>query len=105
MTADTAWGDDGGRVTRPTTLTHRLEYLALRTFIGVLTPLGARGAAAASGAIARLGYRLFRIRRGVVERQVAAAFPELNASAVRRIALESYDNRSEERRVGKECRL
>ena len=80
------------REARAPTLAHRLEYFALRCFVGALTPLGVRGAAATAGAIAQLGYWPFGIRRGVVQRQVAAAFPELNASAVRRVAREAYDN-------------
>jgi KDO2-lipid IV(A) lauroyltransferase len=45
-----------------------------------------------AGAITRLGYFPFRIRRGVVERQIRAAFPELGAREVARIARESYTN-------------
>lgn len=80
------------REARSPTLVQRIEYVAFRAFVGTLAPLGVRGAAAASGAIATLGYRPFGIRRGVVERQVAAALPELDRAAVRRIARASYDN-------------
>ena len=80
------------RERRPPTFAHRLEYLALRAFVGALAPLGVRRAAAASGAIATLGYSLFGIRRGVVERQVAAAFPELTGAALQRVARTSYEN-------------
>lgn len=81
----------GGEERSPT-FAHRLEYFALRCFVGALTPLGVRGAAATAGTIAQFGYWPFGIRRGVVERQVAAAFPELNSGAVRRVAREAYDN-------------
>ena len=81
-----------GRDDRPPTFAHKLEYLALRAFIGALTPLGVRGAASVAGAIAQWGYWPLGIRRGVVTRQVAAAFPELNAGAVRRVARAAYDN-------------
>lgn len=77
---------------RPTTTSHRLEYAALRAFVATLAPLGVRRASGVAGAIARLGYAPFGIRRGVVERQVAAAFPALDAGAVRDIARASYDN-------------
>lgn len=74
------------------TLAQRVEYAALRCFLGLLAPLGVRGAAAVAGFIARVGYWPFGIRAGVVRRQIAAAFPDLEAMAVRRWALEAYDN-------------
>lgn len=78
-------------VKRPT-FAHRLEYLALRVFVGVLAPLGVSAAATIAGAIARLGYWPLGIRAGVVRRQIAAAFPGLNAGAVDARAREAYDN-------------
>jgi KDO2-lipid IV(A) lauroyltransferase len=77
---------------RPPTLAHRLEYAALRTFLAALEPLGPARAGAVAGAFARFAYRPLGIRRGVVERQVAAAFPNASRDEVRRIARESYDN-------------
>lgn len=77
---------------RPPTAVHRLEYAALRGFLATLAPLGPDHAATVAGAMARLGHSPLRIRRRVVERQVAAAFPELNPGAVQRVARESYDN-------------
>jgi KDO2-lipid IV(A) lauroyltransferase len=74
------------------TLVHRLEYAALRGFSGMLTPLGPRAAGQVAGRITRLGYFPFAIRRAVVERQIAAAFPELATRDVARIARESYAN-------------
>jgi KDO2-lipid IV(A) lauroyltransferase len=76
----------------PPTLVHRLEYAALRGVTGAIAPLGVRAGARLAGEIASLGYTPFGIRRGVTERQIAAAFPELNDDAVARIALESYPN-------------
>ena len=67
---------DAGRDDRTPTFAHRIEYLALRAFVGALAPLGVRGAASVAGAIAQLGYWPVGIRRGVVTRQIAAAFPE-----------------------------
>ena len=83
---------NAGRENTSPTFTHRIEYAALRAFLGALIPLGVRGAAAASGLIAQLAYWPFGIRRRVVERQVAAAFPELNPRAVRRVARAAYEN-------------
>ncbi len=74
------------------TLLHRLEYAALRGFIGALAPLGPRAGGRVAAAITTLGYWPLGIRRGVVERQIAAAFPGLGARAVARIARESYGN-------------
>ncbi len=77
---------------KKTTLAHRLEYAALRAFVGALAPLGVRRGSNVAGAIARFGYWPLGIRRGVVERQIAAAFPALDAAGVARVARESYDN-------------
>ena len=79
-----------GRWDRPATWMQRLEYGALRGAVGALRAIGMRGAGAVGARIGRLGYRPFGIRRSVVERQIAAAFPELPPAEVRRIALASY---------------
>jgi KDO2-lipid IV(A) lauroyltransferase len=73
-------------------LSHRLEYAALRAFLAVLAPFGVRGAGRIAARIARIGYSPLGIRRGVTERQIAAAFPELDTAGVRRVAIESYGN-------------
>ena len=86
VAANAARGD------RTPSLAHRLEYIALRGFFAALAPLGVRGAARVAGVIAQVAYWPLGIRRGVVERQVAAAFPELNRNAVRRVARAAYDN-------------
>jgi Kdo2-lipid IVA lauroyltransferase/acyltransferase len=78
-------------VKRPS-LAHRLEYGALRVVFAFFAILPWRASVAAAGWIARLGYFPLRIRRQVVERQVAAAFPGLDAAEVARIARASYDN-------------
>ena len=80
------------REDRTPSFAHRLEYIALRGFFAALAPLGVRGAAWVAGVIAQVAYWPLGIRRGVVERQVAAAFPELNRNAVRRVARAAYDN-------------
>jgi KDO2-lipid IV(A) lauroyltransferase len=74
------------------TLAHRLEYAALRGFMDALAPLGPRAAGRVAGAIARLAYSPLGIRKGVVQRQIAAAFPHLGRDEIGRIARESYTN-------------
>ncbi len=74
------------------TLTHRVEYGALRLFSGALALLGVRAASRAGGAFAELGYSPLGIRRGVTDRQIAAAFPEWNAAQVEAVGRESYRN-------------
>lgn len=73
-------------------IAHLLEYAALRGAVGVLAPLGVEAAAAVGAGIATLAWAPLRIRRGVAERQIAAAFPELDRASVERIARESYRN-------------
>ena len=71
---------------------HRLEYGALRLITGALGMLGFRRASALGGFLGRLGYSPFGIRRDVVERQIAAAFPDWSPDRVRATALGAYDN-------------
>jgi len=71
-------------------LAHRLEYGSLRALVGVLGAMRRGRALAVGAAIGMLGYRPFRIRRRVSERQIAAAFPELAAADVSAIARASY---------------
>lgn len=72
------------------TLTHRLEYGALRTVIGALRSMSWRTASALGARIGALGYSPLGIRRRVVERQIAAAFPGLPDAEVIGIARASY---------------
>ena len=81
--------DTGRRAQRPT-WTHRLEYGALRGAVAALRTIGIRSAGAVGAALGRLGYRPLGIRRGVVERQIAAAFPHLRRDEVRSVAVASY---------------
>lgn len=74
------------------TLAHRAEYYALRGAVAALDQFGIRRAAAVGEWLGALGYRPFGVRRAVVERQVRAAFPELDETAVQHIALESYES-------------
>lgn len=76
---------------RPT-FSHRVEYAVTRALIAVLGVFGWRRAGILGGKLARLAYRPFGIRRGVVERQIAAAFPEFSQSRVHQVARDCYDS-------------
>ena len=80
------------RAEREPTLSHRVQYGALRGVIGVLRRMGMRSAGTVGANLGMLGYRPLAIRREVVERQVRAAFPTLPAEEVQRIARASYAN-------------
>jgi len=80
------------RAPREVVLRHRLQYAALRSVLGALSSLGFRRASNFGARVARLGYRPFGIRRGVVERQIAAAFPDWSAVRVGATARAAYDN-------------
>ena len=80
------------RAAREPTLSHRVQYGALRGVIGVLRRMGMRAAGRVGANLGMLGYRPLGIRREVVERQVRAAFPSLPADEVQRIARASYAN-------------
>ena len=75
---------------REPTLSHRVQYGALRSVIGVLRRIGMRPAGAVGASLGMLGYRPLSIRREVVERQLRAAFPKLPPEEVQRIARASY---------------
>jgi len=74
------------------TLSHRLEYLATRTAVFALRLVGWRAASWIGGRLARLAYRPLGIRAGVVERQIAAAFPDRTPDDVRTLAGRSYES-------------
>lgn len=75
---------------RTPSFAHRVEYGALRSFIGTLGLLGRERALTAGAALGAAAYRPLGVRRRVVERQIAAAFPELDPVAVRGIAAGAY---------------
>ena len=75
---------------RPPTLSHRFEYAAMRGLIAGLNRLPWNSACAIGENLGELLYRPLRIRRFVVERQIAAAFPELDEREVRKLARASY---------------
>jgi KDO2-lipid IV(A) lauroyltransferase len=74
------------------TVSHYAQYYGIRGSVAALRRLSFGQAGAIGERIGMLGYRPFGIRRAVVERQVAAAFPGLDATEVERIARASYAN-------------
>ena len=79
-------------MTRPVSVAHRLEYAGLRAAVAVLSALRWRRASSLGGALGRLGYSPFGVRRRVVERQIEAAFPEWDAARVAQVARGAYDH-------------
>src|SRR5262245_50510466 len=73
-----------------TTLAHRAEYAALRSAVAAVERLGFGRAGRFGERVGRLGYAPLGIRRAVVERQLAAALPELSPSEVERISRAAY---------------
>lgn len=74
------------------TLAHRAEYYAMRATIGGLRTLSWEAACRIGEKLGALGYRPLGIRKRVVERQIAAAFPDLGPQAVVRLARQSYEH-------------
>jgi Kdo2-lipid IVA lauroyltransferase/acyltransferase len=74
------------------TASHYAEYYAARGVVGALGALPWRAASAAGAALGAFGYRPLGIRRGVVERQIAAAFPEWSTDRVHDTARAAYEN-------------
>lgn len=71
-------------------LSHRAEFAALRGVVALLSTMPWKVAGSIGESLGALGYRPFGIRRLVVERQIAAAFPDLDAHEVRTLALRSF---------------
>ena len=72
------------------TLAHRAEYYALRATIQSLRAMSWENACKVGERIGALGYRPLGIRRHVVERQIAAAFPDLSPAEVVELSRQSY---------------
>lgn len=72
------------------TVAHRAQYHLLRTAVTALGLLRWERAGRLGAALGGLGYRPLGIRRGLVERQIAAAFPEWDRAQVRRTARAAY---------------
>jgi KDO2-lipid IV(A) lauroyltransferase len=74
------------------TLSHYAQYYGIRGAAAALRRLSFERAGAIGERLGMLGHRPLGIRRAVVERQVAAAFPGLSEPEVARIARASYAN-------------
>lgn len=72
------------------TASHRAEYYALRAVIGALHALPWNAACAFGSELGTVGYKPLGIRRHVVERQIAAAFPKLSEREVHAMARRAY---------------
>ena len=71
-------------------IAHYAEYGALRAALALMRRLGIARAGAVGARVGMLGYRPLGIRRDVVERQLAVAFPDLDRAGVERIARAAY---------------
>ena len=78
------------RKKRKPTLAHRAEYYAMRATIGALRSMSWDAACRIGERLGVLGYRPFGIRKRVVEKQIAAAFPTLSHAEVQELARQSY---------------
>ena len=74
------------------TLAHRAEYYTMRATIGALRALPWEAACKVGEKLGALGYRPLGIRKRVVERQIAAAFPLLPSEDVVGLSRESYQH-------------
>ena len=73
-------------------LAHRAQYAALRGTVSALERLSWTQAGAVGAVLGAIGYRPFGVRRHVVERQLAAAFPAMPHDEVRRVARAAYEH-------------
>jgi KDO2-lipid IV(A) lauroyltransferase len=80
------------RAARAVVFRHRAQYAALRVVLGALGRLGFHGASSLGARIGLLGHRPLGIRRRVVERQIAAAFPDWGPEIVAATARAAYEN-------------
>jgi KDO2-lipid IV(A) lauroyltransferase len=75
---------------RPPTLSHRLEHWSIKSLVKGLERLDWFRAGRIGESIGELGFRPLKIRRHVVETQIAAAFPQLSHEQVTDLARRSY---------------
>src|SRR5687767_10479725 len=71
---------------------HRAEYCALRGLVRALGVVPWDRAGSVGAAVGAAGFRPLGVRRRVVERQIAAAFPELTPEQVSGMARRSYQH-------------
>ena len=80
------------RKRRKPTLAHRAEYYAMRATIAALRALPWDTACKVGERLGALGYKPLGIRKRVVEKQIAAAFPDLDHQAVVALSRQSYQS-------------
>ena len=78
------------REAKAPTASHRAEMVALRGVIAALGALPSETAGRIGARLGSLGYRPLGIRRRVVERQIAAAFPEMSPAEVEETSRRAY---------------
>ena len=74
------------------TLAHRAEYYSMQATIAALRKLSWDAACKFGERLGALGYRPLGIRKRVVEKQIAAAFPELSPDQVVNLSRKSYEH-------------
>jgi Kdo2-lipid IVA lauroyltransferase/acyltransferase len=74
------------------TLAQRAEFYSLRGVIRGLSLLRWETACRIGGRIGATGYKPLRVRKDVVEKQIAAAFPEMTRVDVQRMARASFEH-------------
>ncbi len=74
------------------TFSHWLQYLAIRGIVSVLRLIGWRAASQVGALLGRLAYSPVGIRRRVVQRHIAAAFPDYTPAQVERTAIAAYES-------------
>ena len=73
-------------------LVHRVQYAAGRAVLALLGAIPFNAARRVGRGLGRLGHTPFGVRRNVVERQVAAAFPQRDEAAVDALAREAFSH-------------
>lgn len=74
------------------TVAHRVQYVAIRAIIAVLRLPGWRAASAFGAWLGRFVRWPVGLRRTIVERHLAAAFPDWDAETVRRTGRDAYES-------------
>ncbi len=73
-------------------LTDRVQYVAIRAVVGALRRIGWRGASHVGRWLGRIAWSPVGIRRRVVERHVAAAFPTFTPAEVQQCARGAFES-------------
>jgi KDO2-lipid IV(A) lauroyltransferase len=73
-------------------LSQRAEFYSLRGVVRALGALDWETACRIGGRLGAVGYRPFRIRKDVVEKQISAAFPSLSRPEVQSVARASFEH-------------